>query len=252
MHLFEMLLLLFVGFCGGILTTVAGGSSFVTFPSLIFLGLTPLAANTTNFVSLLFAQPIALATSYRGELRAIGRAIIPSIVLAATGGAVGAFLLLWTGESGFARLVPYLMLAATAMFAGAPSLRKALTSGTRTAPDPGSPLCQILIFALSIYCGYFGAGVGMMLLGVLAVFGYDDVHKANAVKNVVGSVASLVATTIYGLSGPVAWPQALVMMVGGLAGAYFGGKIAKNAPQRFLRATIVALGSAFTLYLFWR
>ena len=252
MPLLEILLLLIVGVLGGIVTTVAGGSSFVTFPSLIFLGLTPLAANTTNFVSMLFAAPLALATSYRSELSAIGRDLVPSILIAIAGGACGALLLLATGESGFARLVPYLMLLATVMFAAGPAVRQALRRGAGSTPPPNSLACLVLLFILSIYCGYFGAGVGMMLLGVLAVFGYDDVHKANAVKNVVAGVASTVAAGIYGLSGPVAWPQALIMMAGALVGAYLGGKIAKRAPQQLLRAAIIILGSVFTLYLFWR
>ncbi len=252
MPLLHMVLLLLAGFCGGILTTVAGGSSFVTFPVLIFVGLTPLAANTTNFVSMLLAPPLALATSYRGELKAIGWGLLPGIAVGAAGGAAGAALLLWAGESGFARAVPYLMLLATAMFAAGPLLRAAMSSAARQATNANGAACLGLIFVLSIYCGYFGAGVGMMLLGVLTVFGYDDIHKANAVKNVIAGVASLVATSIYGFAGPVAWQHALIMMAGALAGAYAGGKIAKCAPQAFLRGAVIVMGSLFTLYLFWR
>jgi uncharacterized protein len=222
----------------------------VMFPALIFVGLSPLAANTTNFVALLFAPPMALATSYRSELSAIGRGLIPSSLAGLAGGAAGAALLLWAGETGFARAVPYLMLLATLLFAGGPLMRLAMSSATRSAANPNSLACLGLTFLLSIYCGYFGAGVGMMLLGVLAVFGYDDIHKANAVKNVVAGLASLVATAIYGVAGPVSWPHAAVMTVGALAGAYAGGKIAKRAPQRLLRGALIGLGAAFTLYLF--
>lgn len=250
MPLPQLILLLAAGFCGGVLTTVAGGASFVMFPALMFVGLTPLAANTTNFVALLLAQPLALATSYRGELSVIGRGIVPSVLVGLAGGAAGASLLLWTGESAFARAVPYLMLAATAMFAAGPLLRSALTGSARAGATPNSTICLGLLFILSVYCGYFGAGVGMMLLAVLAVFGYDDIHKANAVKNVVAGCATLVATAIYGLAGPVAWPQALILTLGVLAGAYAGGKIAKRAPQGILRGALIALGAAFTLYLF--
>jgi uncharacterized protein len=250
MTILQILLLVSVGFCGGVLTTVAGGSSFVTFPALIFVGLTPMAANITNFVALFFAVPLALATSYRGELAAIGRGVLPGIAIGATGGAIGAGLLLWMGESGFGRAVPYLMLLATLMFAGGPLMRSWLLPRAHGAANVEGLLCRSLMFVLSIYCGYFGAGVGMMLLGVLAAFGYDDIHKANAMKNVVAGVGSVVATTIYGLAGPVAWTPALIMMVGGLAGAYAGGKIAKSAPQGLLRGAITTLGTVFTIYLF--
>ena len=107
------------------------------------------------------------------------------------------------------------------------------------------------IFAFAVYTGYFGAGVGMMLLGVLSVFGYDDIHQANAVKNAVVMVSGAVATAIYGLSGPVAWGPALAMMAGATLGAYGGGVVAKRAPQRELRASLIGLGGLFTLYLFW-
>ena len=248
----QILLLVSAGFAGGVLTTVAGGASFVIFPALIFVGLTPLAANTTNFVALLFAQPLALATSYRDELRSIGRGILPGLLAGAAGGATGAVLLLLTGEGAFSRAVPYLMAAATLMFAAGPPLRAAMTHGARARATPNSFACLSLIFLLSIYCGYFGAGVGMMYLAVLSVFGYQDVHQANAVKNAVGGVAALIATAIYGLAGPVAWPQALILMVGTLAGAYAGGRIAKRAPQDLLRGTLIVVGTIFAVYLFLR
>jgi uncharacterized protein len=250
MSTFHLLLLLAAGFGGGVLTTVAGGASFVVFPALIFAGVPPMAANTTNFVALVFAQPLALATSYRSELVAIGRGIVPSLLAGLIGGSAGALLLLWTGERAFAQAVPYLMLAATLMFAAGPLLRSAMTSAARARATPNGALCLGLVFLLSIYCGYFGAGVGMMILAVLAVFGYHDIHKANAVKNVVVGVGSLTAASIYGLAGPVAWPQALVLMTGALVGAYAGGKLAKRAPQALLRQALILLGAAFTLYLF--
>lgn len=247
-----LLLMFAAGVVGGMLSVMAGGASFITFPALVFSGLTPLAANTTNFVALILAQPTALATSYRTELRSVGRDLMPSLVSAAAGGAAGAILLLKTGESGFARVLPWLMLLATVLFATGPRIRAAIITNVRVPLTGASLTCQSLLFLFSIYCGYFGAGVGMMLLGVLTVFGYDDMHEANAVKNAVVAVSSLVATTIYGLTGPVAWPQALAMMAGAILGAYAGGIFAKRAPQHLLRAGLIILSSAFTLYLFWR
>lgn len=248
----QFILLFVAGIGGGILSAAAGGASFLTFPALILAGLTPLAANTTNFVALILAQPTALATSYRKELGAIGHGIWPSLISALLGGAAGAVLLLKTGEAVFARAIPWLMLLATLMFAFGPRARAAIVSHMRIPLTRTSLGCQSLIFLFSVYCGYFGAGVGMMLLGVLAVFGYDDIHEANAVKNVVVAASSIVATAIYGFSGPVAWPQALFMMSGAVLGAYLGGILAKRAPQALLRAGLTGLGAIFTLYLFWR
>lgn len=230
----------------------AGGASFVTFPALIFAGLSPLAANTTNFVGLLLSQPIGLATSYRSEISALGWSLLPSLAVAAAGGAAGAILLLHTGESGFARVVPWLMLLATVLFATGPLIRAAMIARMRVPLTGSSLACLALIFLFSVYTGYFGAGVGMMLLGVLVAFGYDDVHAANAVKNATIAVASLVATAIYGLSGPVVWPAALALMAGVVVGSYAGGVLAKRAPQDLLRTSLIILASLFTLYLFWR
>ena len=239
------------GIAGGALSAAAGGASFVTFPALMLTGLSPLAANTTNFVGLLTAQPTALATSYRAELWSLGRKLAPSLVTAVIGGAAGALLLLRTGEAGFAAVVPWLMLVATVMFAAGPALRLTIARNIRVPLHGNSAACLALIFLFAVYTGYFGAGVGMMLLGVLAVFGYDDIHEANAVKNAVVMVSGAVATAIYGLSGPVAWPAALTLMAGATFGAYAGGVIAKRAPQRLLRNGLIGLGAAFTVYLFW-
>lgn len=245
-------MLVAAGFAGGVLTTVAGGASFILFPTLIFLGLSPLSANVTVFVALIFAPPLALATSYRTELYDIGRGLVPSLISGALGGVTGAALLLWTGEAAFAQAVPYLMATATAMFAAGPAIRTWLANRVRTPLSADSLTCQTLIFLLSVYCGYFGAGVGMMLLGVLAVFGYEDIHKANAVKNAVAGLSSFIATAIYGFTGPVAWPEAFTLMLGALAGAYAGGVIAKRSPQAALRRAIIAVAATFTAYLFWR
>ena len=239
------------GIAGGALSAAAGGASFVTFPALILVGLPPLAANTTNFVGLLTAQPTALATSYRSELWSLGRKLVPSLITSVIGGAAGAFLLLRTGESRFAIVIPWLMLLATVMFAAGPALRLWIARNIRTPLHGNSAACLALILLFAVYTGYFGAGVGMMLLGVLAVFGYDDIHEANAVKNVVVMVSGAVATAIYGLSGPVAWPAALALMAGATLGAYAGGVIARRAPQALLRNGLIGLGGLFTLYLFW-
>ena len=252
MTLLELLMLFTAGIGGGALSAAAGGASFITFPALILVGLSPLTANTTNFVALLTAQPTALATSYRAELRALGRRLIPSLLTAVVGGAAGALLLLRTGEAGFAAVVPWLMLLATGMFAAGPALRVVIARNVKTPLTGNGLLCQAFILVFAVYTGFFGAGVGMMLLGVLAVFGYDDIHEANAVKNAVVMVSGAVATAIYGVSGPVAWPAAFAMMTGATVGAYAGGVIAKRAPQHLLRWGLIALGSVFTIYLFWR
>lgn len=252
MSLATLALLFVAGIGGGALSAAAGGASFLTFPALIFAGLSPLAANASNFVALLPAQPTALVTSYRDELRAVRHTIGPSLVTATIGGLAGAALLLLTGEASFSRFVPWLMLLATSMFAAGPRIQSFLALRMRGRLAASGWLCQSFILVFAIYTGYFGAGVGMMLLGFLAAFGYEDIHEANAVKNAVVMASSISATALYGLSGPVAWIPAVTMMAGAIGGAYLGGVISKRAPRELLRNGMIILGLAFTAYLFIR
>jgi len=231
----------------GALNAVAGGATFFTFPALMFVGLSPMAANATNFVALVPAN-IAALPAFHSELKSIGRDLIGLLVIAALGGFSGALLLLGLGGGVFAAAVPYLMLVATVLFAGAPHVRKILDRRGRKPAN--TPLAAVLLFGYAVYGGYFGAGLGQIMLAALILYGYDDFHVANALKNAVISAISLVAVVVYGLTGAVAWPEASVMMIGAAIGGYLGGKISLRIPQVALRWAVIGFGVFLTLYYF--
>ncbi len=247
MDLLTVGLLFGVAVLGGGMSAIAGGASFFTFPALLLAGLPPLAANATNFVALTPAN-IAALPAYRRELRGIGRALILPMIVAGLGGLLGALILLTLGGAIFGHAVPYLMATATILFAVAPRLRLLLERyGARFA---GRAFAQTLIFVVAIYGGYFGAGLGQFMLAVLMLNGYSDFYAANAGKNAINSVISLVAVLVYGLTGDVVWPVAGIMIIGASIGGYLGGHMSLRVPQSGLRWAVISLGAFMSVYYF--
>lgn len=234
------LVLLFVAGCfAGALNAVAGGATFLTFPALLAAGLPPLVANATNFVALTPSNLSALP-AFREELRAEGRALIPLLGVCGTGGVIGAVLLLWLGAGVFEALVPWLMGSATLLFALAPRLRR-FVRGRAGRSVWG------MLFGASVYGGYFGAGLGQIMLSAMILSGHEDFHEANALKNAVIGWISVLTLGIYGLSAAVAWPEALVMMAGATLGGYFGGRLSRLLPQGLLRGVVILFGAGMTV-----
>ena len=246
-----LVLLLGASIVAGAVNAVAGGGTFFTFPMLIWAGLPPLVANTTNMVALTPANFAALPP-LRPQLRALGRAIIAPVLIGVAGGMIGAILLILLGNDTFAAAVPYLMGLATLFFAGAPALRRALIRTGRATAAGAGRASLALLFVFSIYGGYFGAGLGQITLAALIVAGFEDLHHANALKNAVTGMVSLVAVAIFGLTGNVLWAVALLMMVGSTAGGYVGGALSKNIPALWLRWFIIGFGIFLTTMYFLR
>ncbi|WP_406645064.1 sulfite exporter TauE/SafE family protein [Aliisedimentitalea scapharcae] len=244
LSLSSVVLLFGAGCLAGALNAVAGGATFFTFPVLIASGLPPMVANATNFVALVPSN-IAALPAFRDELRAVGRGLIPLLAVCGAGGVLGALLLLWMGAGVFADLVPWLMGTATALFAFAPWLRQQMVrfSLAQAAIWP-------LLFLFSVYGGYFGAGLGQIMLAALILCGYERFHTANALKNAVIGWISLLAVVIYGFGAAVAWPQALIMMAGATVGGYGGGALSHLVPQRGLRLAMIGFGVVLTTYYF--
>ena len=239
------------GILAGVINAVAGGASFVSFPVLLWAGLNPLAANVTNMVALLPSNLAALP-AYRAQLRKLGRTVWPSFWMGVAGGVAGAALLLALGEGLFASAVPWLMAAATFLFAFAPRLR-AWVTGSAVGAGAGLGAAGMgLVFLFAIYGGYFGAGVGQIMLAALIVVGYDDFHDANALKNLTVGAISIVAVAVVIFSGQVHWAYALIMAVGSAIGGYFGGSASQMVPQIYLRWGIIAFGVILTVYFFIR
>ena len=243
---------------GGAMNSIAGGGTLLTFPALVALGIPPINANATSTVAL---WPGALGSmwGYRRELTgarpwAIGFAL-PSLL----GGLVGAWLLLRTPADRFSALVPWLVLGATFLFMIQRPAMRWLTARRKTHPvaaDDGQltarwPPTSILLyqFLVAIYGGYFGAGVGILMLAALGFMGLGNIHRMNGLKNWGGLCMNAVAAGMFAFSSLVNWPVALAMAVGAMSGGYIGSRTAQRVSQAAVRSAVVAIGLVSGLLL---
>lgn len=231
------------GAAAGAINSVAGGGTLISFPAAMAVGLPPLVANATNAVALVPGS-IASAWGYRRELAkdaAVVRAFAPPMLL---GGLGGAALLLATPARVFDAIVPALVLFATLLFAAQNLRRPTPASADAVAWElPRRPLVALAAqFAVGLYCGYFGAGQGMMMLALLASVGGRDVHRMNGVKNVLAALGNAVAGVVFAASGAIDARAAAVLAVGAIAGGWGGAALARRVNPRLVRWCVVALG----------
>lgn len=249
MDIFDIFLLVGIGLLGGVWNAVAGGATLFTFPALMAAGLPPVVANATNFLALLPSNAAALP-AYMRELREVGRALVPLGLVSGLGAILGSVLLIYSDPSVFERLIPALILTATLLFAFGDAVRAkllALAGGTRAGM-----VVYAGLFVASIYGGYFGAGLGIILLAVAQIMGYSDFHIANAIKNLLATSFSILSIVVFGVGGLIAWPQAFAMMAGSTVGGYLGGSLAKYANPRLLRGGVIIFGLVLSGVYAWR
>jgi hypothetical protein len=257
-HLFPSpgtaIFLFFAALLAGAMNAVAGGGSFVTFPSLLFTHIPPIPANATNTAAL-WPGSVASAVAYRKELTAKAwRILLPLAGMCLAGALLGARILLHTPPATFVKLIPWLLLSATILFAASGKItawvRKASVSGARSkAWMAGGFLVQL---AIAMYVGYFGAGAGILVLALLAVMGVGNMHTMNAMKTVLVSVANAVALTTFIVAGIVVWPQAILMTAGSLLGGYGGAHFAQKMNPQHIRYAVIAIGLGMSIYFFVR
>ena len=252
MNLETILFLAFAGALGGALNSVAGGGSFISFPALLFTGVPPIPANATNTIAL-WTGAAASGGAYRNRLDVPRRVIVPLLTASLIGGLAGAVLLLKTPAQTFMRVLPWLTLGATLLFA----FGRRLTGGRKSALEGEAStvaLAGATIFQLgvAVYGGYFGGGMGIVMLAMLATLGMTDIHAMNALKSVMGSVINGVAVITFIVARAVYWKQGVVMIVGAIAGGYLGAHYAQKLPQAWVRAFVVLVGTAMTVYFFWK
>jgi len=244
------IILFFAGAIGGALNSVAGGGSFIAFPALLFTGVPPIPANATNTVAL-WAGAMASGGAYRDRLNIPARVLVPLLGASLTGGLAGAFLLLRTPAQTFLHVLPWLTLGATLLFAFGRKLvgtNKTFTPHEMSSSElAGATAFQ---FVVGIYGGYFGGGMGIVMLAMLAMLGMTDIHGMNALKTVMGSVINGIAAVTFIFSRAVFWKQAAVMIAGGIVGGYFGARIAQRMPQKVVRWFVVLIGAGMTIYFF--
>jgi uncharacterized protein len=244
------ILLFFAGALAGAMNAVAGGGSFVAFPTLLFTGVPPIPANATNTLSLWVGTAVS-GGAYRRHLNLPRRVLLPLVSMSLVGGLAGALLLIKTPAHTFLRLIPWLMLAATLLFTFGRHLTGRLSAGishqASNAAIAGASCFELLV---ATYGGYFGGGIGIMNLAMFAALGMTDIHEMNALKIVLVAVINGVAAVAFIATGSIVWPQALVMIVGAGLGGYASAHYAQKLPQSLVRATIIVLGTGMTIYFF--
>jgi len=247
------LLLFTAGICGGVINSLAGGGSFITFPALLLAGVPPIGANATNtFASC--AGYLSGAYALRREVLAHRREL-PRILLASTaGGIAGAWLLLQTPQHLFREAIPWLLLLATLLFVFGARLNQALKGISRRhrhLPATGRLLLWLLLLGVCLYGGFFNAGLGVVLLSYLALAGHTDINAMNGIKLLVSAVVALVALTLFAAGGVIAWQAGTMVLLGTLAGGYAAARISRLLPQRQVRNFVIAASSSITAYFFY-
>ncbi len=225
----------------GAINAVAGGGTLVTFPTLIWLGLSSVSANVTSTVGLV---PGALGAGwgYRRELSNSRRWLVWLLPSSFAGGALGALLLIWTPPALFDALAPVLVLGATVLFMLQETISRRLRGSMTVQGTPnrwGVAACQLLI---AIYGGYFGAGSGILMLAALGLLRLGNIHEANALKAFAAAVINGIASGLFIVRGLVQWPEAITMAIGAILGGYLAADAARRLGQRTVRAIVIAIG----------
>lgn len=254
MHLSQAIFLFFAAVIAGILNSIAGGGSFVSFPALLFTGVPGVQANATNTVAL-WPGLAATVFTYLKRLHVPARLLVPLVVTSVAGGFAGALLLIKTPQRTFQHAIPWLLLGGTLLFAYGPKMR-AIGGRAGAAPDL-SRISWLAIAAASAlqllvgtYGGYFGGGIGFVMMGMMAAIGMTDIHNMNALRILLAATINLVAVGTFIIAGAVLWPQCLVMILGSTTGGWTGGHYAQKADPKKLRYVVIAIGLVMTAYFF--
>ena len=257
-HLFLLhnrsVLLFLAALFAGALNSVAGGGSFIAFPALVFAGMPPIAANATSTAAL-WPGTLASTIAYRHEIAEEKRgALVPLLISSFIGGFLGAQILLHTPQTTFLHLVPWLLLGATLLFIVSPYIATWITGksnqrGSSRHMTVGATALQLIV---GIYIGYFGAGSGIMILALLSLLGFTNIHAMNGIKTMLVTVGNAVALTTFIVARIVVWPQALLMLVGTSIGGYGGAYFAQKMNPVQIRRVVIVVGLAMSFWFFFR
>jgi uncharacterized protein len=228
-------------FMAGIVNAIAGGGTLISFPTLVSVGLDPLLANMTSTVGLCTGS-MASAYGLWAHTAEVKHRLPRLVAIPLVGGIAGAVLLIRTPSSTFAGLVPFLLLGATALFA--------LQEPLGRAHSVSGAIAWPLLFAIGVYGGYFGAGIGILLLATLGMLGLSDIHEKNVVKNLVAFGINGTAALIFVVRGTFLWRHALVLAVGAVSGGYAGAHLANRLGRVFVRRAVIGIGLGLTVWYF--
>ena len=254
MHLSNAIYLFLAAVVAGTLNAIAGGGTFISFPVLVFTGVAPVEANATNTVAL-WPGLAASAAAYLKLLDVPRRLLVPLLVASIVGGLAGAILLLNAPQHTFRHLVPWLLLAGTLLFTFGNQMRslpaiRSWHGNLHNLPWPVITAAAIFELLIGTYGGYFGAGIGFMVMGMLAAIGMRDVHSMNALRTLIAAVTNCSAVLTFILARAVFWPQCAIMIAGALLGGWFGAHYAQRADPRKMRYVVICLGFTMSAYFF--
>jgi uncharacterized membrane protein YfcA len=249
---FDLPLAFIAAFVAGAINSVAGGGTLVSFPTLVWLGLPATTANATNTVAI-WPGSVGGMWGYRRELAGVPPAMLVLAVPSVVGGLAGAWLLAWTPPGLFERVVPFLILFATIVFMVQEPVQRWVRAD-RPAHDSPRWLAGAMLFqfCVAFYGGYFGAGIGILMLAVLGILGHTDLHQMNGLKNFFAACINGVAAVYFIAARMVDWRYAMVMAVGAVAGGYLCAGVARRLGHRAVRRIVIGIGLAMALSLFLR
>ena len=239
----------------GLINAVAGGGTLLTFPTLLFYGTPAIVANATSTLALVIGTAGSIF-GFRRQIGAVWPWFVRFALVSAVGGWIGSVLLTRTSDRVFSQLVPFLILFATVLFLAQGAFRRFAgfnRDGAELAVPPRHVWVAIAFqFGVSVYGGYFGAGIGILMLASLGFLGLHDIHEMNALKNVLGSLINVVAAAWFVASGLIDWPKAGVMTVGALAGYFIGAHYSQRIAAAKVRHLITAIGFTISAVMFYR
>ncbi len=256
MSLIQIIAILTAAFVAGMINAVAGGGTLITFPLLILFGVPPVVANATSTLALVMGTSGSLY-GFRARIQEVRPWFKTFIPVSLLGGWIGSYLLTRGSEQSFARLVPFLVLFATLLFMLQGVMRRRVAHHAvveMSGPTGRMPFLWAVIFQffVSVYGGYFGAGIGILMLASLGFLGFADIHRMNTLKNVLGSLINLVAAVWFTACGLIDWPIMGVMTVGAVAGYFVGATYSQRLSQERVRHLITAIGLIITVVMFWK
>jgi len=254
-YLLALIGVFLAGVIAGSINAVAGGGTLISFPSLVGLGTPEIVANATNTAAL-WPGSLSSAIGYRKDTAIDRGLLIGLLVPSFIGGALGAFILVVTPPDVFKIVVPFLVLFATVILAVRGTLTRKIGDRLAVGEDHTTTAGRIWGFFFQLfvatYGGYFGAGMGILMLGSLSIMGMRDIHKMNALKTPLQAVINMTAFVLFAVKGLVSWVLAIVLCAGAITGGYSGARLAKRVDQRLLSAFIVLLGCAVSAWLFYK
>ncbi len=259
LHLAQILIIFAAAFLAGIVNAIAGGGTLITFPVLIWLGLDPIIANVTSTVGIV-PGTVGGVIGFRREMSDIRKWLKLFIAPSLIGGLIGAFLLLLTPSKFFAAIVPFLVLFATLLFSLQEPINRRLRRSTEDSLS-GKNIHDVstnwlisavaLQFLVAVYGGYFGAGIGILMLAVLGLIGLTDLHQMNGLKNTLAFSINGIAAISFMVSGNIEWAVAAIMAVASLLGGYAGAKMARIFGRTFVRRFVILTGLIMAISLFF-